>query len=394
MATIYYGVAGEGRGHAGRTMTLVEELRKHHDVVIYSSGLALELLEPKYAGTDVEVRSLPPVEFRYTGDGRVSYVRTFAGNVPYLMNLSHLIEGVIDDFARNPPDLVITDFEPVLPRAAAREGIPYICIDHQHFLTASSFRGLPRDLRHYARFMAPWVHMFVFGQEHTVTSSFFRAPPSVFARDTTQVGVMLRPAILAQTPEDHGHVLAYMRRGQGDQMLEALGDLGRPVKVYGLGERETVGHLEFCAVHPDRFVEDLATSTALVSTAGNQLVGEALYLDKPVLAIPEPGNFEQRIHAHFLERMGAGVGCALENVDVRTLYDFLQQVPKYRARIDRTHLFGNPAALACIEAHLPREKRRLQTLVPPAMAASEAETATAGRATVEPSPPRLRIVAN
>ena len=31
------------------------------------------------------------------------------------------------------PDLVITDFEPLLPRAARLEGVPYISIDHQHF---------------------------------------------------------------------------------------------------------------------------------------------------------------------------------------------------------------------------------------------------------------------
>ena len=45
---------------------------------------------------------------------------------------------------------------------------------------------------------------------------------------------------------------------------------------------------------------------AVVSTAGNQLVGEALYLGKPVLVMPERVNFEQAINAHYLEQSGAG----------------------------------------------------------------------------------------
>ena len=73
-----------------------------------------------------------------------------------------------------------------------------------------------------------------------------------------------------------------------DGALEALAACGREVRVYGLGAQPSAsGNLRFLAVDERRFMEDLATCTAVVSTAGNQLVGEALYLGKPVLVMPE-----------------------------------------------------------------------------------------------------------
>lgn len=80
----------------------------------------------------------------------------------------------------------------------------------------------------------------------------------------------------------------------------------REVRMYGLGAQPRRGNLVFRDIDEHRFLEDLATCDAMISTAGNQLVGEALYLAKPVLVLPEARNFEQYINAHFLARSGAG----------------------------------------------------------------------------------------
>ena len=56
MKTLYYGVAGEGRGHAARALALIEELHERHHVVVYSYGQALSLLKPACKPLGVEVR--------------------------------------------------------------------------------------------------------------------------------------------------------------------------------------------------------------------------------------------------------------------------------------------------------------------------------------------------
>lgn len=92
-----------------------------------------------------------------------------------------------------------------------------------------------------------------------------------------------------------------------------------------------------------RFVEDLATSRTLISTAGNQPIGEALYLEKPVLAMPEHCNHEQRINGHFVQSSGAGMSVGMEQVSpIHTRY-FMEQCEMFRARINRHQAYRNTA---------------------------------------------------
>jgi UDP:flavonoid glycosyltransferase YjiC (YdhE family) len=56
----------------------------------------------------------------------------------------------------------------------------------------------------------------------------------------------------------------------------------------------------------DGFLAQLAKGSALITTAGNQVIGEAVYLHKPVLAFPEPDVLEQELNALALQRSGYG----------------------------------------------------------------------------------------
>jgi UDP:flavonoid glycosyltransferase YjiC (YdhE family) len=106
----------------------------------------------------------------------------------------------------------------------------------------------------------------------------------------------------------------------------------------------------------------------VVSNAGNQLVGEALYLRKPFLALPETGNFEQAINAHFLRASGGGDWVPFERLTAADLNRFLDQVPAYRRRIRWQEVVGNDAALAAIREELAAV-RPLATNVPACQAA-------------------------
>ncbi|MEM7447335.1 MAG: glycosyltransferase family protein [Myxococcota bacterium] len=353
MSTIYYGVAGEGRGHAARARAITECLRQRHRVVIYANAHSLEMLAPQYKeDEDVEVRALPPLEFQYGADARLDYLKTCVSSLIYLANMPGLIREVMRAAEVDAPDLIITDFEPVLVRVARKMGIPFISLDHQHFLNTTDFSDLPWTLQAYASFMSPFVRALVSGQTHTIVSSFFRPPLKPGLTDVTRIGVMLRDSILEAAPEDRGHVVAYLRRDSSASALPGLARCGRRVRVYGLAERAPIGALSFHPIDPVRFVEDLATSTALVCTAGNQLVGEALYLGKPVLGVPERGNFEQHINAHYLAKSGSGEAVTLESLDAVSIKAFLARREQYRAAIDRRFLDGTPAAVRVIETVL------------------------------------------
>ena len=353
MPRIFYSVAGEGRGHATRVRTLVERLRESCEIVLYASGDAYDLLTRAYHESDVLVRPIPGLRFRYDRRGRLSSLRTGVAAAKYLAALPSVAARLKVQMEREEPDLVITDFEPALPRAAQGLDIPFVSLDHQHFLVVSDFSDLPRPIRRRVPMMRAVVSAYYRGQADTIVSSFFHPPARTGYEDSTRIGVLLRPEVLEAVPSCNGYLVAYLRRTVSNDVLDALDGAGMPVRVYGLGDPPPRGNLSFHPIHEQRFVEDLAGCEALISTAGNQLVGEALYLRKPVLAMPEPGNHEQTIHAHYLARSGAGDQAEMDRLAPGRVRSFVNRIGELRERIDPARIVGNDAAIAAVHRRLP-----------------------------------------
>lgn len=352
MGHVYYAMAGEGRGHATRARTVIEALRSQHRVTVYAFHQAHDILAPVYRDSDVTIRKIPGLCFRYAAGGRLDYASTVLGAIPFLRSLPEAVRRIARDMEADAPTLAITDFEPLLPRAAKLAGVPFISLDHQHFLTAYDLGSLPFKLRTYAALLAPSVHAFYRGQIRTIVSSFYSPPLRRARPDISRVGVLLRPEIMNANPHEGDHLVAYLRRHIPERVLTSLEEAGQPVRVYGLGARPSRGNLSFHEVDMFRFVDDLASCRALVSTAGNQLVGEALSLRKPVLAMPEVGNHEQAINGHFLARSGAGVSESPLTMTPELVRGFLDGCEAMRERIDTRSVSGNSTTLALIEQQI------------------------------------------
>lgn len=353
MAKIFISLSGEGRGHATRVRALVEALSAAHQVRIFAPGDARAFLAPLYAGTEVRVDPLPGLCFAYDDRHRLRYSATLRRLLSYLRQLPATLDRLTTELRREQPDLVITDFEPALPRAARRCGVPFVSLNHQHFLRTYDLSSLPRRLRWHAAYMAVLVGAYHSGQVETIVSSFYFPPLRRGCGRVTQIGVLLRPEVRAARPRAGSHLVAYWRKFGSTPVLRALENTGLEVRVYGLGERPPRGRLSFHAISEAGFVADLAGCTALVCTAGNQLVGEALYLGKPVFALAETGNYEQEINAHFLQASGAGDALPLAQFTEARLHRFLASLDRYRAGLPpRERLDGLPAALRVLGRHL------------------------------------------
>jgi uncharacterized protein (TIGR00661 family) len=335
MARIAISLCGEGRGHATRVSTLVHRLEERHELLVWTSADALEFLRRRFAHGHPRVRieQVPGMVFEYSA-GRLDVARSIAAGIDYHARLlGPLVDRMIGELEAFGADLAITDFEPALPRAAGRLGLPLVSVDHQHFLVAYDLDVLPLSLRWHAWLMGHAVWMVVPEADDTVISAFFRPPLRHGWEHAVQVGPLLRPEVAAARPSDGGFVLSYLRRHTPFSTIEALADCGVPVRVYGLGEREAVGRVSFHAIDDAVFVADLAACTALVAAAGNQLIGEALHLGKPMLVLPEVAHAEQSMNAHFLRSMGCGDFCPLEEVTPDRMRRFLEERDRHRAAL-------------------------------------------------------------
>ena len=120
MATLFYSVMGEGRGHAARARAVVERLRDRHRVVLFSSFDALEFRSAEYADDpEIEVRAIPGLKFHYT-QGKIDNLKTIRLGGAFWAALGKHVRDLAATIRVERPDLVITDFEPLMPRAAAQ----------------------------------------------------------------------------------------------------------------------------------------------------------------------------------------------------------------------------------------------------------------------------------
>jgi len=352
LASIVYAMCGEGRGHATRARTVVEALRVRHQVTCFAAHSAYEMLDRHYGSTDVRVVRIPGLQFGYKRPGQVDLLRTLGLAARFRWEVGRYVDAVLPELNRARPDLVIVDFEPIVARAARRLGVPFVSFDHQHFLVVSDLSALPFWIRQQANLAAPFVRaLYEWRPSATIVSSFYKAPLKDAHRDAVWVGTLIRPELTSIRPAHGAHLVAYMRRHASAKTLAALASAGREVRVYGLGARPAEGSLRFFAIDERRFIDDLAGCHAVVSTAGNQLVGEALFMRKPLLVMPEPWNFEQAVNAHFLEQSGAG-WAERGRLTPRRLGAFIEAVSALRTNIRPESAFGNDAAVATLEHHI------------------------------------------
>lgn len=361
---ILYGVTGEGMGHATRSKVVCEHLiARGHQVKIVVSGRAHAFLSKTFPDV-VEIKGLT---IRYV-DNRMDRDGTLGRNVlaaPELVaaNVSAYFDKVVD-FA---PDAVITDFDSFAYLFAKRHGLPVLSIDNQQII--SRFK-LDPAVKKGARVDYQLTKAFVRAKlpacDHYLVTTFFHPPVRKrFAKDTELVPPILRKSILDAKKGAHlgKHVLVYQTSTSDKELIPALNAVkGEKFVVYGLRRNATEGNCTIKDFSEDGFVADLAACKAVVANGGLSLIGEAIFLGKPIFSMPVGNQFEQVLNARYLELLGYGLEAPKIEPELLTL--FLAEAPKYAARVAKHKQNGNEELFAAVDRQVRRfekkAKRRAQ----------------------------------
>jgi uncharacterized protein (TIGR00661 family) len=261
------------------------------------------------------------------------------------------------------PDLVISDYDMVSAQIAYLFGAPLVTLDQQ-----SKFLG----------YECPDVGAFT-PREHRMRLAFFfpkasvRVATSFFAVGYAPVAeypVTVIPPILGHdvrgrtpAPED-GHVTVYVSAAshiaQSTDELLALFE-GYPDHRFTCFVDDTARSVpaNVTLVPSDRaaFIDSLSRSSAVISTAGHNLITEAVYLHVPMFLLPFE-HYEQQLNAHVVTE--EGVGCAAPALTSANLGEFLGNLDAYRRRSyepTRMHdrFDGDSVFLDMVEALLDKE---------------------------------------
>jgi uncharacterized protein (TIGR00661 family) len=360
---ILYGVTGEGMGHATRSKVVCEHLvSRGHEVKIVVSGRAHSFLSKSFPDV-VEIKGLT---IRYV-DNAMDRDGSLARNVlaaPQMLyaNASRYFEDVV----HFEPDAVISDFDSFAWFFAKRHGLPIVSIDNQQIIARCKHdKSIKNGAKLDYQVTKAFVKAKLPGCDHYIVTTFFFPPvKKKFQEDTTLVPPILRRAILEAKPQARfgEHVLVYQTSTSDKTLIPTLNAItGERFVVYGLRKNAHHGNCQLKEFSEDGFVADLAAAKAVVSNGGLSLIGEAVYLGKPVYSVPVRHQFEQVMNGRYLEELGYGL-CA-ESIDGAVLRLFLREHPRYAGRVARHQQEGNEVLFDTVDGLLKRfgkatEKRK------------------------------------
>lgn len=350
---ILYGVVGEGMGHAMRSRVVLEHLiAQGHDVHVMASGRAVDFLSKRFPNVN-RIHGLHMIyEENRVRRGKTLWSNVLGGVTGVPQNIKAYFE-LVDDFR---PNVVISDFESWTYLYAKSHGLPVLSIDNMQIINRCThpddvIRGHETEFQLTKAFVKGKLP---FCDEYLITT-FFRPP--VRKADTFLVPPILRPEVLEAKRSAGNHLLVY-QTGEGYQaMFETLSKSGIECRIYGarrnITEDQREGTLVYRAFSEKGFIDDMASSLGVIAGGGFTTMGEAVYLQKPMLSVPLGLQFEQVMNARYLEHEGFGMMCESLD-DPAVIHRFIENLPSYAKKLSGYTQDGNKETFAKVDEFLDR----------------------------------------
>jgi len=295
---ILYGVQATGNGHFLRSNIIIKELRKkgHNVSIIFSGG---------DKNSRSRINTLYPDFKPYTYFNGLTF-STDKGKIKYLKTVkdAKLINMYKDikSFDNEQFDLVITDFEPISSRIAKRKEIPSIGIGHQYAFIFDIPKYKKNPIANTVlRYFAPADYNVGLHWNH------FDQPvlPPIINKINIYGKKEIKNKILVYLPwEDNNEVQDFLS-------CKREYDFHVYSNIDADYEKDNVYWHPFSR---KKFLEDLVTSSGVISNAGFEFPSEVLSIGKRLLVKPQIGQTEQLSNAEALKRL-----------DLATTMDYLDK---------------------------------------------------------------------
>lgn len=304
VSRIGYFIHGRGRGHATRSVPIVQRLR--------DAGLSVEL----FAGGDAlrVLSSLDCTPIETIRPGPLALARTLQ-RVPWCRTA----------LRRRAIRLLITDGESPSLLAAHSLGIPAVAVGHGLVFRHAQLAGIPLATRiveavNAASSSALAARKIVV---HFLPTKPLDARTTIARADMADLPMCAEPSAIL--PTQPLQATCYFRDHNGGALLRALAATGAQVTSFG-GKDELIAGVKHYPADRQRFLAALSRADAVVGSSGSNLLGEAIALGKPVLAGYRRGDREQKMNAMMVEAAQLGMQCGIESPDAAIVQEFCQRV--------------------------------------------------------------------
>lgn len=300
---ILYGAFSQGNGHLSKASVLVPMLEaRGHEVRVITSGPP-----PTSCYQFNWHRHFPGISY-VAKNGRTDYLASFqqwSRRLPTLFKGIWAIRGIAREFQ---PELVISDFEPMTASPLVEPGCEVVSISRQVSLLDPDV-PMPPVGGFDRKMTRSVIRVFTCGADrkygyHYEPASFRCVPP------------LIRAAAKQRRPEMGEHVLLYsglpsFQPQPADVVAWARKNRQRVI-AYGFAPECSIDGERFVSFrrpNPGQFLEDMATSRGVITTAGLSTPIEAFLLRKPLVVVPIPRQWEQTVNAFQLHE--AKIACSV-----------------------------------------------------------------------------------
>lgn len=350
MARIIYSLAQDGRGHSSRGYEIIRRLaeRKHEIMVLTGGDTYDPLRESLRKIKNVSVKRIPGFQSFYNNNGKINYWKTSIKNFPRIICGDLIIKKLETLIEKNKLDFAISDFEPYLPRAAKKKKIGFITIDNQHRILFENINLNHIRPNHLPSYLVSKGVVYVshpLGRKCIISSVFKPKIKSkkIGTTEIISVGPIIRKEVadLKNKVTKKDFVLVYVKPVLEKAVLPLLEGIKEKFIMYVKNPEDITkligsGKNITCKAHSHtRFPKDLAKCKAVITSAGEQLISEALYLGKPLFLLPEGGQFEQILNGYSVKNAGLGDFKVINKVKKDDIKDFLARLDNYEKKIKK-----------------------------------------------------------
>jgi uncharacterized protein (TIGR00661 family) len=311
-------VQGEGRGHMTQAISMGEILESagfEISAVLVGCSSHREIPDFFYK----KIKS-PVIKFRspnFVTDHKNKSIRVAPSlfiNLMLLPVFSKSMKQIDAVIKEHQPDAIINFYDPLigLYYFFKKPKVPLVCIAHQYMFLHPEFK-FPEGHRVDRMAVRTFSQLTALRSSRKLAISFYTMKNHDKA-GLSVVPPLLRKDVFEQEEQHKEYYLIYLLNSgykeeivkwhQQNQHIEAhcFCDMPETYETLKYGE-----NLYFHKLNDKKFLELMAGSKGLVSTAGFESVCEAMYLGKPVFMVPVEGHFEQFCNARDAHKAGAGI---------------------------------------------------------------------------------------
>jgi uncharacterized protein (TIGR00661 family) len=342
---ILIGICGIGNGHINRQMPLITNLLdNNHELIVFTYGQGVANLTKLLANRKnikiIKVANPYIVGCNQGLDFLQTAQHTVNQDINYNINMLAMHK-VVEQF--NQADLVISDYEAISAQYAYAKQVPLITIDQQSKYLIGDFPKSINDTSYLDEIER--LNMFFPVAKQRIALSFFK----VKAKENANKQVTILPPILKteileaknKPLSEQPLILVYISSQQMcdfsvKHWAETLADnLPKNFKAHFFIPKtekisEAYKNIIFHHHGDSEFKDILFSCHGIISTAGHSLLSEAMYLEKPVYAIPI-ALYEQQLNAQVIANGNFGV--IDNNLNAEKLKLFFASLENYRENI-------------------------------------------------------------